>query len=358
MCTSIALFECNCFGRNLDLDRGFGEKVVIMPRRFPLHFHHASNLDRHHAMIGMAAVVDDHPLYAEAMNEHGLYMAGLNFPGNAHYEDAVPEGNTALAPDELIPWILGTCQNIEEAKEKLQSISLARIPFTRHDGQTLPLAPLHWHIADQHGALVLETMECGNFLYEDPVGVLTNNPPFPFHQMNLNQYQHLSASPVQNKIAPALDLQRFGEIGKKGVLALMCDSTNAERKGFTMSERTVGKTFDNIFAEHKNTRIIIATFASNARCEDQEHSRVAQFFRLLDTVAMPRGSVITEQGREDITIYSCCMSKATQTYYCKTYESAGICAVSMRPEMMDDKQLHIYDLCQQWSPIFIPEQRA
>lgn len=61
----------------------------------------------------------------------------------------------------------------------------------------------------------------------------------------------------------AIDLQRFGEIGKKGVLALMCDSTNAERPGFTMSERTVGKTFDNIFAEHKNTRIIIATFASN-----------------------------------------------------------------------------------------------
>ena len=61
----------------------------------------------------------------------------------------------------------------------------------------------------------------------------------------------------------AIDLQRFAEIGKKGVLALMCDSTNAERKGFTMSERTVGKTFDNIFAEHRNTRIIIATFASN-----------------------------------------------------------------------------------------------
>ena len=61
----------------------------------------------------------------------------------------------------------------------------------------------------------------------------------------------------------AIHLQRFAEIGKKGVLALMCDSTNAERKGFTMSERTVGRTFDNIFAEHKNTRIIIATFASN-----------------------------------------------------------------------------------------------
>ena len=61
----------------------------------------------------------------------------------------------------------------------------------------------------------------------------------------------------------AIDLQRFGEIGKKGVLALMCDSTNAERKGFTQSERTVGYTFDHLFAEYKDTRIIIATFASN-----------------------------------------------------------------------------------------------
>ena len=61
----------------------------------------------------------------------------------------------------------------------------------------------------------------------------------------------------------AIDLQRFAEIGKAGVLALMCDSTNAERPGFTNSERTVGRTFDNIFAEHKGTRIIIATFASN-----------------------------------------------------------------------------------------------
>ena len=61
----------------------------------------------------------------------------------------------------------------------------------------------------------------------------------------------------------AIDLQRFGEIGKKGVLALMCDSTNAERTGYTMSEKTVGKTFDHIFAEHNNSRIIVATFASN-----------------------------------------------------------------------------------------------
>ncbi len=61
----------------------------------------------------------------------------------------------------------------------------------------------------------------------------------------------------------AIDLQRFADLGKKGVLALMCDSTNAERPGFTQSERTVGRTFDSLFEEHKNTRIFVATFASN-----------------------------------------------------------------------------------------------
>ena len=91
----------------------------------------------------------------------------------------------------------------------------------------------------------------------------------------------------------AIDLQRFAEIGKKGVLALMCDSTNAERPGFTMSERTVGKTFDNIFAEHKNTRIIIATFASNV-------DRVQQIINS----AYKYGRKVVVEGRSMVNIIS------------------------------------------------------
>ena len=91
----------------------------------------------------------------------------------------------------------------------------------------------------------------------------------------------------------AIDLQRFGEIGKKGVLALMCDSTNAERPGFTMSEKTVGKTFDNIFADHKNTRIIIATFASNV-------DRVQQIINS----AHKFGRKVVVEGRSMVNIIS------------------------------------------------------
>ena len=118
MCTSIALLHgSGYFGRNLDLEYSFGEQVVIMPRLFPLHFHRLPSLTRHFSMIGMANVAEGYPLYAEAVNEKGLYMAGLNFPGNACYEADVPEGFDAAAPYELIPWILGTCETLAEARE-------------------------------------------------------------------------------------------------------------------------------------------------------------------------------------------------------------------------------------------------
>ncbi len=91
----------------------------------------------------------------------------------------------------------------------------------------------------------------------------------------------------------AIDLQRFAEIGKKGVLALMCDSTNAERTGFTASERTVGRTFDNIFSEHKNTRIIIATFASNV-------DRVQQIINS----AYKYGRKVVVEGRSMVNVIS------------------------------------------------------
>ena len=91
----------------------------------------------------------------------------------------------------------------------------------------------------------------------------------------------------------AIDLQRFAEIGKKGVLALLCDSTNAERPGFTMSERTVGRTFDNLFSEHKDSRIIIATFASNV-------DRVQQIINS----AYKYGRKVVVEGRSMVNIIS------------------------------------------------------
>lgn len=321
MCTSIAMFQTNAvFGRNLDLEQHFSEAVVITPQNYPFHFQKTDSISSHFAMIGMASVVQDVPLYAEAMNEKGLYMAGLNFPHNACYAKAISANKTALAPYELIPWILSQCENVAQAEEKLSRLSLLDLPFTVQ-GPTpcsLPVAPLHWQIADSKRALVVEALEDGLHLYEDRIGVLTNNPPFPFHQMNLSQYQHLSPAQSCNRFAktelPSPFAQGMGAIGLPG------DYSSA-------------------------SRYVKAAFLKlNSVCEQEEEQQVMQFFHILDAVAMVKGSVITEDKQLDLTLYSCCISAGTKTYYYRTYENSTVHAIRMKQENMEGSRLSVYPL--------------
>lgn len=199
MCTSITVSSPLCLhGRNLDLEYSFGEQVVITPRGYPFAFRRRPSLPRHFAMIGMANVAQNTPLYAEAVNEKGLYMAGLNFPGNAWYPPQEEVVGEAVTPYELIPLVLGQCETLAQARQLLSSVQLVGIPFA----PGYPLAPLHWHIADATGALVAEPMQDGLHLYEDPAGVLTNNPPFPYQLTALNNYQHLSPKPAEIAFPP------------------------------------------------------------------------------------------------------------------------------------------------------------
>ena len=224
MCTSIAMnWGGGCFGRNMDVEYSFGEQVAVTPRRYPLQFWRQPAQEAHFALIGMAHMAGGRPLYAEAANEKGLYMAGLNFPGSAWYEPDPPAGWDAVAPYELIPWVLGSCATLAEAKARLACFRPLGVPLA----EDLPLAPLHWHIADGAGALVLEATREGVRLYDDPVGVLTNNPPFPFHQVNLSQYQHLTARPTENRLAPGLPLPAFGQ--GMGAIGLPGDASPASR---------------------------------------------------------------------------------------------------------------------------------
>ena len=106
MCTAITYStKDHYFGRNLDLEHSYRTTVTITPRNYPLHFRRLADQEQHFAIIGMALVEGNYPLYFDATNEHGLSMAGLNFPGNAVYH---PEKNDAynVTPYELIPWIL------------------------------------------------------------------------------------------------------------------------------------------------------------------------------------------------------------------------------------------------------------
>ena len=216
MCTCITYDNGSFyFGRNLDLDGSFGETVTVTPRNFSLHFRKAGRMERHYAMIGMAAEQERFPLYAEAVNEKGLCMAGLNFPGNAYYQEAGGEG-LELASFEVIPWLLGKHASVAEAEESLREMRIVDLAFS----DQMPPAPLHWMLADRERCVVLEAVREGLKVYENPFGVLTNNPPFEYHRMNMDHYLNLTAASPQNRFSDRLDLkpcsQGVGAVGLSG----------------------------------------------------------------------------------------------------------------------------------------------
>lgn len=320
MCTSISFSRPALYGRNLDLDVSFGEQIAIAPRELPFHFHHNASLERHFAMVGMANIAGEVPLFAEAVNEKGLYMAGLNFPGYAHYfPDTVCEMKR-IAPYELIPLVLGTCSTAAEARQLLENIRLTAIPFA----PGYPLAPLHWHIADQTTSFVAEPMQDGLRIYENPVGVLTNNPPFPFHMMNLNNFQMLSPHQPENHFSSKLELHPYGQ--GMGAMGLPGDSSPMSR-----FVRTAFLKMNAVFTED---------------CGEN----VTQFFHILDAAAMVRGTVVTPENRYDETIYSCCIDAEKLIYYYKTYESGRICAVRLTEEACCGSELRVFSL--ERTPIF------
>lgn len=314
MCTCITYENGDFyFGRNLDLEYSFGECVVITPRNYPLSFQKMETSRRHYAMIGMASVMKNYPMYAEAVNEKGLGIAGLNFPGNASYPQESAKRYQST-PYELIPWILGSCASVAEAEALLKETDLVGIPFAPE----VPLAPLHFMIADRERVLVAEPVTEGLKLYENPVGVLTNNPPFPFHLMNLQQYLNLTAKRPDNHFADGIPLKPFGQ--GMGGIGLPGDASPA-------------------------SRFVRAAFLKwNSRAPKEEKANVSQFFHILDYVGMVRGMVVTEEGREDITTYSCCVNTRTGVYYYKTYDNHRIQAVDLQKEDLEGEALTAYPL--------------
>lgn len=313
MCTSIALnTPAFCFGRNLDLECGFGEQVVITPRQYPFSFRRAGEMHSHYAFIGMAAVMDGYPLYGDAVNEHGLAIAALNFPGNAWYDPKAQAGKENITPFELIPFLLGKCRKLVEAKALLEKIHLIDIPFS----DRIPLTPLHWHIADKEGSLTLECTREGMKTYDNPVGVLANNPSFDFHMLNLCQYLSLTPQPVENQIALQVPLSSFSR--GMGAMGLPGD--------FSSPSRFVRAVF----------------LKSHSVCDPSMEGEISQFFHLLDSVAMPRGGVALEDGRYSITQYSCCMREGI--YFYKTYDNSRITGVKMQDKNLDGSTLISFPL--------------
>lgn len=342
MCTSIAMKTNDFyFGRNMDLEFELNGSVVITPRNFPLVFRKTNPLKHHYAMLGMAVLSEGFPLYAEAVNEKGLCIAGLNFPDNAWYSPEEDPDKVNISPFELVHWILGNCSCINDVRQLVKNTHLVSIPFNEH----LPLSPLHWHIADQGSSVVLENTRNGLSLFDNPVGVLTNNPGFEFQITNLCQFLNLTTNCPENCFSEKAQVKPFGN--GLGCIGLPGDFSPA-------------------------SRFVKAGFLTlNSICPADEQGSVAQFFHLLDSVAMPRGSVIvssstyegaapkanqqagigqnTQKNMYEITTYSCCINASRGLYYYKTYSNNQLSAIDMNRENLNSCNLKIYPLirCQQ-----------
>ena len=314
MCTAIVYStKDHYFGRNLDLEFSYHEEITVAPQNFPFEFRQANSIEQHYAMIGMAFVVDDYPLYHDATNEKGLSMAGLNFPGNADYKNERPDLDN-IAPFEFIPWILCQCASVEEARGLLSGINLVHIDFSKD----LPLSPLHWMIADQKETIVVESVKEGLKVYDNPVGVMTNNPTFDKQLFFLNNYMNLSAEPAKNTFAEELELDGYSR--GMGAIGLPGDLSSSSR-----------------FVKAAFTRIHSVSGSS-------EEESVGQFFHILGSVEQQRGCVHLGDDKYEITIYSSCCNMDKCIYYYKTYENSQITAVRLFDEDLSGKTLCRYPL--------------
>ena len=314
MCTAISYKNGgHYFGRTLDIEKSYGECVVVTPRNHVFHYRTKGVQKAGYAMIGMAVVIDDCPLYYEAANEHGVCIAGLNFPDNAHYFDP-QEGKDNITPFELIPWVLGRCQNMADVKALLANINLTNINFS----ENLPLSPLHWIISDKERSITLESVKDGILIYHNPVGVLTNNPTFDYQLFNLNNYMGLSRSARQNTFAGNLELKPYSR--GMGAMGLPGDASSM-------------------------SRFVRAAFVKlNSVSGDSETESVSQFFHILKSVEMQRGCVELSEGVYEITMYSSCCNADRGIYYYTTYDNNQICAVDMYTENLEKDALIWYPL--------------
>lgn len=318
MCTAITFQGKDFyFGRTLDLECSYEEKVTITPRNYPFSFRFLPPIHHHYALIGIAHVAGGCPLYYEASNEKGLCMAGLNFPGSAYYRKETA-GRDNVATFEFIPWVLAQCATLSEARVLLDHINIVDAAFSPE----LSPATLHWMIASREGALVVESTGDGLNVYDNPVGVMTNEPPFPYQMTNLSNFMSVSAQPPVNYFAPDIPLEPYSR--GMGGIGLPGDLSSASR-----------------FVRAAFTRL-------NSVCDGScEESCVSQFFHILGSVAQQRGCVHLEGGKLEMTVYTCCCNADQGIYYYTTYENPQLTAVHLHHTDLDSQTITAYPLLHQ-----------
>ncbi len=313
MCTAISLnFGDGYSGRNLDYEKTFGEKITITPRNYKFTFRNGVVQSHHYAFIGTALTLSNYPLYFDAVNEAGLYVAALRFADNAFYNPENKEKEN-VASFELIPWILCKCKDVAKAEELIKNINITDEEFS----ESMPPSPLHWLISDRERSVVLEQTKNGIFFYDNPLGVLTNNPTFDIQLFNLNNFMSLSNEEPVNKFSDKIRLEAYSR--GMGAMGLPGDLSSASRF------------------------VRAAYIKLNSVFSGTEEDIVNQFFHVLYSVYQIKGCVRIGEDFEKTNYSSCCNLKKG-TYYYTTYENSRIRKIELFKENLEEDTLKIYEL--------------
>lgn len=317
MCTALNISSKEgkyFFGRNMDLAYTFNQEVIMMPRSYEFKDIVSGNIiTNNRAILGMGTIIDNHPTIADGMNENGLAAAGLNFAGYAFFEKELSKEKTNVTPYDFIQWILSNHDTVEEVKKSIENIELVDIPIN----EKTPCPTLHWMVSDKSGkSIVIEKTKEKFAFYDNTVGVMTNNPTFDWHLTNLNEYMFITPNNPKNTEWSNQELAPLG-IGA-GTLGIPGDFASVSRF------------------------VRIAYIRANMPEINNDINAVTQFFHMLDYVKMVKGGVITEEGLEDLTLYSSCMNLEDCIYYYKNYDNNRINAIDMKKEKLEGKDLIVY----------------
>ncbi len=313
MCTGVRFTDGNgemYFGRNLDWSVPYGQKVVITPRGYQYNSAFLGGMTmKAGAVIGMAIVEENVPLYFDCANEAGLAIAGLNFPGYAKYADAAVDGKTNVAAYEFPLWVVMNFSSVEEVERALKNVAIVAKPIN----EKYPVSQLHWIIGDKERSIVVEYTERGMEIFKNDVDVLTNQPGYGWHQENLRNYMNLFA-------------QMPKEV-KWGKAKLTAFGSGSLMRGIP----------GDYYSPSRFVRI--AYLNTHYPVKSTEEENVSRLFHTLAGVAMIDGAAQMADGACEKTIYTGGYSAATKTYYYSTYEDPAIWKVAMNDYNLDSSDL-------------------
>lgn len=300
MCT--AIFENKhgiFFGRTLDLECSYGEKVAGLEHGEIYPFIHMGKLECKYSILGMSLATEKQLLFYDAVNEKGLSAAALNFPGFAVYHERKNQ-EIALASFEVIPYLLSGCASVDEAISALEHATITPDDFS----ESFKSTPLHWMIADKERAIVLESVADGLKIYENPIGVMTNSPPFPYHTMRLSDYMSLTPNHPHNSILPSQYIIPYSRgLGASGLPGDYSSSSRFIRAAF-VKEHTIlpQRNGEHVWSKLQKQRI----------------------FDILGTLSLPYGIARTENGDPIYTVYTSCIDMEKCEYSFFTFEDREI----------------------------------